>query len=89
MPNTKSAIKAMRQNVKRRATNLEVLGKIKKAEKAVRKNITAGKLDEAKKALQSAYAALDKAAKKHVIHANNASRNKSRLSKLLSKASKK
>jgi len=88
MPNTKSAIKAMRQNVKRRAINLEVLSKIKKAEKAVRKNVTAGKLDEAKKALQQAYATLDKAAKKNVIHPNNASRNKSRLSKLLSKASK-
>jgi small subunit ribosomal protein S20 len=87
MPNTKSAIKAMRQNAKRRKTNLDVLGKIKTAEKAVRKNVTAGNLDEAKKALQQAYAALDKAAKKHVIHANNASRNKSRLSKFVSKAS--
>jgi small subunit ribosomal protein S20 len=89
MPRTKSAIKAMRQNIKRRATNLSTLDKIKKAEKAVRKNLTAGNLDEAKKALQSAYAALDKAAKKNVIHSNNAARNKSRLSKLLSKSAKK
>jgi small subunit ribosomal protein S20 len=89
MPNTKSAIKAMRQNVKRRIVNLEILSKIKKAEKAVRKNVTAGNLDEAKKALQEAFASLDKAAKKNVIHANNASRNKSRLSKLISKASAK
>lgn len=88
MPNTKSAIKAMRQNEKRRTTNLATLAKIKKAEKAVRKNLTAGNLDEAKKALTEAYAALDKAAKKHVIHRNNASRNKSRLSKLIRKASK-
>ncbi len=79
----------MRQNIKRRGINLEVLSKVKKAEKAVRKNVTAGNLEEAKKALQSAYAALDKAAKKHVIHANNAARNKSRLSKFVSKASKK
>lgn len=85
MPNTKSAIKAMRQNVKRRAINLDVLGKIKKAEKAVRKSVTAGNVDEAKKALQQAYAMLDKAAKKNVIHKNNASRNKSRLSKFVSK----
>jgi small subunit ribosomal protein S20 len=88
MPNTKSAIKAARQNIKRRAINLAVLSKIKKAEKAVRKHITAGKLDDAKKALQETYAALDKAAKKNVIHSNNASRNKSRLSKLLAKATK-
>lgn len=79
----------MRQNIKRRQVNLAVLDKIKKAEKAVRKNITSGKLDEAKKALQQAYAALDKAAKKNVIHSNNAARNKSRLTKLLSKASAK
>jgi small subunit ribosomal protein S20 len=89
MPNTKSAIKAMRQNVKRRATNLEVLAKIKKAEKAVRKNVTSGNMDEAKKALQQAFASLDKAAKKNVIHPNNASRNKSRLSKLVSKTTAK
>jgi small subunit ribosomal protein S20 len=88
MPNTKSAIKAMRQNIKRRQVNLAVLDKIKKAEKAVRKNVTAGKLDEAKKALVSAYSALDKAAKKHVIHKNNAARNKSRLSKLIAKSNK-
>lgn len=89
MPNTKSAIKAMRQNEKRRSVNLAVLAKIKKAEKAVRKNVTAGNIDEAKKALSEAFAALDKAAKKNVIHSNNASRNKSRLTKLVSKTSKK
>lgn len=89
MPNTKSAQKAMRQNEKRRGINLAVLAKIKKAEKVVRKHVTAGKLEDAVKALHEAYAALDKAAKKNVIHSNNAARNKSRLSKLVSKASKK
>ncbi len=79
----------MRQNIKRRANNLATLSKIKKAEKAVRKNVTAGKLDEAKTALKEAFAALDKAAKKNVIHANNASRNKSRLTKLITRASAK
>jgi small subunit ribosomal protein S20 len=86
MPRTKSALKAMRQNIKRRAANLVTLEKIRKAEKAVRKNVAAGKLDDAKVALQAVYATLDKAAKKGVIHKNNASRNKSRLSKFLSKA---
>jgi len=89
MPRTKSAIKAARQNTKRRVANLATLDKIRKAEKAVRKNVTAGLLDDAKKALQQAYATLDKAAKKNVIHGNNASRNKSRLSKLIAKASAK
>jgi small subunit ribosomal protein S20 len=89
MPNTKSAIKAMRQNAKRREVNLTALSKIKKAEKAVRKAATAANMDEAKKALQQAFAALDKAAKKNIIHANNAARNKSRLTKLVSKSAKK
>ena len=89
MPNTKSAIKAARQNIKRRAVNVTALAKIKKAEKAVRKAATSANLDEARKALQQAYAALDKAAKKNIIHPNNAARNKSRLTKLVTKATKK
>ena len=85
MPNTKSAIKAARQNLKRRIANLATLEKIKKAAKQVRKLAAAGKLEDAKKALSSAFAALDKAAKKHVIHKNKASRLKARLTKLVSK----
>lgn len=78
----------MRQSIKRRGINLAALDKIKKAEKAVRKNVTAGNMEEAKKALSQAFAALDKAAKKNIIHSNNASRNKSRLTKLIAKATK-
>jgi small subunit ribosomal protein S20 len=89
MPNIKSAIKAARQNLKHRQINLAALDKIKKATKDLRKLVTAGKLDDAKKALDQVFAALDKAAKKHVIHKNNASRHKSRLSKMLARASKK
>jgi len=88
MPNIKSAIKAARQNLKHRQINLIALDKIKKTAKDLRKLITAGKIDEAKKALSLAFAALDKAAKKHIIHKNNASRHKSRLSKMLAKAVK-
>ena len=78
MPKTKSAIKAARQNIKRRVANLLTLEKIKKAAKQARKLKTAESLIEA-------FSALDKAAKKHVIHKNKASRLKSRLSKLLAK----
>lgn len=85
MPNTKSAIKAARQNIKRRAVNLLALDKIKKATKQVRKLATSGKVDDARKALTDAFSALDKAAKKHIIHKNTASRLKSRLSKLVAK----
>jgi small subunit ribosomal protein S20 len=79
MPNTKSAMKAMRQNIKRRQINLLVLESIKKSTKNARKAIAGGKKDDINKALTEAYSALDKAAKKHVIHRNNASRSKSRL----------
>lgn len=85
MPNTKSAMKAMRQSLKRRQTNLKVLEQIRKATKQVRKAATAGKKDDANKALVVAYSALDKAAKKHVIHKNNASRKKSRLAAMVAK----
>lgn len=86
MPNTKSAIKAARQNITRRERNIASLDKIRKAAKNVKKLAAAGQLDEATKALKEAYAALDKAAKKNVIHKNNASRKKSRLAKLLKKS---
>ena len=85
MPNTKSAIKAARQNIKRRVKNLKALEKIKKTAKSVRKFITAANKSEAQKALSSAFAALDKAAKKNIIHKNNASRHKARLSALVAK----
>ncbi|MBI3952684.1 MAG: 30S ribosomal protein S20 [Candidatus Doudnabacteria bacterium] len=85
MPNTKSAIKAARQSLKRRVVNLAVLEKIKKTTKQVKKLATSGKIEDAKKALNQAFSALDKAAKKNVIHKNKASRLKARLTKLVSK----
>lgn len=82
MPNTKSAIKAARQNIRRRVINLKALELIKKTSKAVRK---AANKSDAEKALSAAFAALDKAAKKNIIHKNNASRHKSRLSAMVAK----
>jgi small subunit ribosomal protein S20 len=85
MPTTKSAIKAARQNIKRRAANLKTLDAIRKTTKTVKKFVATNNQAEAQKALTSAFAALDKAAKKNVIHRNNANRHKSRLSKLVAK----
>jgi small subunit ribosomal protein S20 len=81
-------MKAMRQNAKRRQINLKVLESIKKTSRQVRKAATAGKKDDLNKALSAAFSALDKAAKKNVIHRNNASRHKSRLAAMVAKASK-
>lgn len=85
MPNTKSAIKAMRSSAKKRVVNLVTIGKYKDAVKAVRKAVTGKKKDEAVKALQNAYKQLDKALKKHIIKKNKAARLKSRLAKAIAK----
>lgn len=86
MPNTKSAIKAAKQNIKRRKANLVTIDKVRSAVKTYRKLAVAGKNDEARKALDKVFSALDKASKKNVIHKNKASRRKSRLSKLIAKS---
>lgn len=85
MPNTKSAMKAARQNLRRRVTNLKALDAIHNTAKNFKKLVAAGNKSEAAKALSAAFAALDKAAKKNIIHKNNASRHKSRLAKMIAK----
>ena len=87
MPTTKSAIKAMRGSARKRVYNHATIEKYKNAVKAVRKAITGKKKDEAVKALQSAYAQVDKALKKHVLKKNKAARIKSRLAKAVAKIS--
>ncbi len=89
MPNTKSAQKAMRQNIRRRARNLVRKDAVKSAIKEVRKLVAAGKASEAAEALKKAMAALDKATKRGVVHKNTASRKKSRMAKAIGKLVKK
>lgn len=85
MPNTKSAIKAMHQSIKRRADNLVKKDAYKKAVKEVRKLILTGKKSEAASALSKAFQFMDKAAKTRVIHKNTVSRLKSRLARAIAK----
>jgi len=85
MPNTKSAIKAMRVSRRRRVINLVTIDKYKDAVKAVRQAVVAKNKAEAEKSLVLAFKQLDKAVKKRVIHKNKASRLKSRLSKAIAK----
>jgi small subunit ribosomal protein S20 len=82
MPIIKSAKKAIRGSLRKKAFNdrrkrtmKEVIKKIEKVVKTDKK--------EAEKMLSTAYQAIDKAAKKGVIKKNNAARKKSRLSKLV------
>ena len=82
MPILKSAIKKLKQDKKRTKVNKPYREKYRLAVKAVRANPSL-------KTLKAATAALDKAAKKKVIHKNKASRLKSRLTRLLKKQKKK
>jgi len=83
MPVTKSAEKALRQSIKRRARNLVYKKKIKNLIKEVRSLVGEKKIEEAKKILPQVYKTLDKSAKVGVIKKNTASRKKSRITKLL------
>jgi len=87
MPITKSAKKALRQNIKRRARNLTYKKKIKDLIKKVRGLVLDKKTEEAKKLLPKIYKILDKAAKVGVIKKNTAARKKSRITKLVGKKS--
>jgi len=82
----KSALKAHRQSLKRRARNRIVKGHVRGAIKRTRAAIAAGDLTAAQTLLREAVSHLDRAAKKGVLHPNNAARRKSRLMKLLNRA---
>lgn len=85
MPLTKSAKKAMRGSIRRRVMNLASIDKYKDAIKSVRRAAAATQKEAAAKALPAAYAQIDKAVKKHVIHKNKGARLKSRLAALVAK----
>ncbi len=73
----------MRQSKRRRAINLKVKDAAKDAVREVRRLIKAGDKQKAAEAMRKAMAALDKAAKKNVLHKNTAARKKSRMAKAL------
>ncbi|MFH0818756.1 MAG: 30S ribosomal protein S20 [Patescibacteria group bacterium] len=81
MPNKKSAVKALKQSLKKQARNTTKKLRIKNLRKKLEVSITKGAKDEAIKLLTEMYQALDKAAKKNTIHKNAAARKKSRLTK--------
>ena len=83
MANTKSAIKRIRQNQKRRLRNRHFRGHARTAIKQARISISSEDIEAARMKTIDAVRALDKAAEKGVIHKNNASRRKSRLMKQL------
>jgi small subunit ribosomal protein S20 len=84
---TKSALKANRQNVKRREHNRNLRSRLRTALKAIRESLDAKSLDGAKEALTKTVSLVDKMATKGIIHRNTAGRYKSRLAARAVKAS--
>jgi len=82
MPITKSAKKALRQNVRRRKMNVKRKTELKSVIKQYKKLIDTGQKEEAKKYLSQVYKKLDKSVKVNLIKKNKAGRLKSRLSRL-------
>jgi small subunit ribosomal protein S20 len=83
LANSRSALKRIRQNEKRREKNRIFRGRARTYVKKARLAIDAGTVEEARSATMEAVSALDKAAEKGVLHKNNASRRKGRLMKQL------
>jgi small subunit ribosomal protein S20 len=79
MPNTKSAERRMRSNVRRHQRNQSAKSRIKTLEKNYLGALASGKKEDATAAYRTLTSALDHSAKSGVVHANRASRKKSRL----------
>jgi small subunit ribosomal protein S20 len=82
---TKSALKANRQNIKRREHNRQMRSKLRSALKAIRVSLDAKDLSGAKAALSQTVSIVDKMATKGIIHRNTAGRYKSRLASRMAK----
>ena len=82
---TKSALKANRQNIKRRDANRQLRSRLRTSLKAIRRSLDDNDVDAAKDALSQTVSIVDKMATKGIIHRNTAGRYKSRLALRLSK----
>jgi small subunit ribosomal protein S20 len=79
LANTKSAIKSIRQNERRRVHNRVIISRTRTALKKARTVVGEPQTPATEEALKAAVAALDSAVTKGVLHRNNAARRKSRL----------
>ncbi len=80
MANTRSAAKQARASLRRGAQNKSIKSRLHTLEKKFLTAVAAKKTEDANAVYRLLSSALDKAAKTRVIHRNNASRKKSRLS---------
>ena len=87
MATHRSAEKAHRQNLKKRARNRELRSRLRGELKSIRSALANNDLSATAEALPRTVSFIDRIASKGVIHANTASRYKSRLKKNLEKIS--
>ena len=83
MPNLSASKKSLRADKRKAVFNLRVKRTMKATLKEVRELATSGNVAGATEKKSIAYKAIDKAAKRHIIEKNTASRYKSRLSKFV------
>ena len=86
MPNTKSAMKRMRQAERKHERNQRFRSAARTYIKRARRLIAQGKLEEAQEVAQRAVSTMDRAASKGILHRNNVARRKSRLMRQLNQA---
>jgi len=87
LANHKSALKRARQSETKRLQNKATKTRVKNVVKDVRMAIRGNAIDQASINLNAAQSAIDKAAKKGILHKRTAGRKISRLSKLVKSAS--
>jgi small subunit ribosomal protein S20 len=80
MANTRSAAKQARASLRRGAQNKSIKSRLHTLERKFLAAVAAKKAEDTNELYRLLSSALDKAAKTKVIHRNNASRKKSRLS---------
>lgn len=83
MPITKQAIKRMKQNETAKTRNKHFGSRMKSMIKLILTYVQNGEMDNAKKSLTEAVKAIDMAAKKNIIHKNNAAHKKSRIQRAI------
>ena len=85
MAHSKSALKRWRQNEVARVRNRSVRTAARTVTRKAQASVDGGVASEAEAAIREAASVLDRAAKRHIIHPNAASRHKSRLMQRLNR----
>lgn len=86
MATHKSALKAHRQNVKRRLRNRHHRSRLRSVVKRMRSLLAQGEVEQAREMLPGTLSLIDRTAKLNAIHVKSASRAKSRLTRAVNRA---